>query len=289
MKKFDLFYLPETKNPKGIIQIIHGMGEHCNRYSKLGEYFSNKGYIVVGEDFEEHGNKAKNIGILEINLEELVEAQKILTIELSKKYPQTPIYVLGHSMGSFIAQEHMKKSLPKVKGYIFQGSSYKNPFLWNLGKLITGILSKIYGKKRALLVKKIIFRGNNSHFKNEKDEYSWLTRDKEVRKEFQKDDRAGFAYSGEFYYNFFRFINKLYIEESFVNIDRNIEIFLVSGTEDPVSGYGKSVLKLFNFYKKLGFKNIVIELKEGFRHELHNEIGKEIYFSNILEWIEKNE
>ena len=125
---------------KGIIQIIHGMSEHKDRYKHLFKYFSERGYLVVLKEHLHHGHNnidQKKIGIFENDFNQLIIDQVNYTKELKKLYPETPIYILGHSMGSFIAQEHLKLCYNIVDGYIICGSCYKTPFLWKLAEYLS--------------------------------------------------------------------------------------------------------------------------------------------------------
>ncbi len=291
MIEFDIFYGKEIENPKGVIQVIHGMGEHCSRYIDLAEFFQKKGYIVLGKNLKWHGPTHKlngDLGLCDGRFQEVVEEQIEIGKEIKKLYPNLNLYILGHSMGSFVCQECLKRGYEGVTGYIIQGSSYHQPLLWKLGEILANLLFKITGNTPSEFFKKIIFLGNNSRFKNENDEFSWLTRDKLSRDRFREDEFCDFNYSMKFYKEFFLFLKNLYKEESFKDVPRDMRLLIVSGFEDPIGGYGDLVRKLYDFYKKLGFKNVDLHLIPMFRHEIHNEINKEQYFEYLYNWLEKN-
>lgn len=152
------------KNIKGIIQIIHGMSEHKERYLHFFNFFEKRGWKVIAENHIHHG-ELKKIGIFENDFYKIIENQTALTKNIKNKYPDIPIFIFGHSMGSFIAQEHMKKSSDIVTGYIFCGSCYEQKFLWKAGKYISFILDKIYKNRRVELIKKMIFFNSNGKIK----------------------------------------------------------------------------------------------------------------------------
>ncbi len=275
---------------KGIIQIIHGMSEHKDRYKHLFKYFSERGYLVVLKEHLHHGHNnidQKKIGIFENDFNQLIIDQVNYTKELKKLYLETPIYILGHSMGSFIAQEHLKLCYNIVDGYIICGSCYKTPFLWKLAEYLSFFMNKIYKNKRAYFIKKLVFLNSNSKVKSEYfyNENSWLSRDIEEVKTYCNDDLCDFTYSGSFYSDFFYFLNRLYLPTSFEKINRDLPIYIISGDMDPVGRYGKGVIQLNNFYKKLNFTNVQYKLYPNARHELHNEINRDEVFFNIEKWL----
>lgn len=275
---------------KGIIQIIHGMSEHKDRYKHLFKYFSERGYLVVLKEHLHHGHNnidQKKIGIFENDFNQLIIDQVNYTKELKKLYPETPIYILGHSMGSFIAQEHLKLCYNIVDGYIICGSCYKTPFLWKLAEYLSFFMNKIYKNKRAYFIKKLVFLNSNSKVKSEYfyNENSWLSRDIEEVKTYCNDDLCDFTYSSSFYSDFFYFLNRLYLPTSFEKINRDLPIYIISGDMDPVGRYGKGVIQLKKFYERLNFKNVQYKLYPNARHELHNEINRDEVFFNIEKWL----
>ncbi|MGL5655633.1 MAG: serine aminopeptidase domain-containing protein [Fusobacteriaceae bacterium] len=290
MREFDIFYGKNIENPRGVIQVIHGMGEHCARYENLAIFFEKKGYIVLGKNLKWHGETAKHngeLGLCNGNFLEIVKEQIDISDEIKKLYPNLDKYILGHSMGSFVAQQCLKSNYEGIKGYIVQGSSYKQPLLWKFGEKLTNGLFKVIGNTPNNFFKKIIFFGNNSKYLKEKDKFSWLTRDKDSREKFKRDKLCDFNYSMKFYKEFFLFLNKLYIEQSFKEIPREMNLLISAGYDDPIGAYGSSIKKLYEFYKEMGFKNVDLNIIPEFRHELHNEIDREKYFEYLYEWLEK--
>ncbi|MCI6153455.1 alpha/beta fold hydrolase [Fusobacterium perfoetens] len=280
-------------NKKGVIQIIHGMSEHRGRYSHFFKYFEEQQWIIEMEEHIHHRDKKESdekIGIFQNDFNKMIENQINFTKKLREKYPDKKIYIFGHSMGSFIAQEHMKKFNKEVAGYIICGSCYEQKILWNLGKIFSNLLDKIYKNKRASIIRKLIFLNSNKKIKsnNYYNENSWLSRDIEEVKKYSSDKNCGFTYSSSFYKEFFIFLNKLYNRNEFELINKDLPILIISGDMDPVGLHGKGVRALEKFYKKLNFKNLTLKLYKEARHELHNEINREEVFEDIKKWLEKN-
>lgn len=118
-------FTPSDMEIKGVIQIVHGMTEHLDRYEELGEYFTSKGYAVIGNDIIGHGrtHTAKVSDIYMKNWFDAVSDVKLIRQKAGELYPGKPIYILGFSLGSFIV-----RSLDSLKGYaaeILIGTGYQ--------------------------------------------------------------------------------------------------------------------------------------------------------------------
>lgn len=280
-------FLP-TSEPKGIVQIIHGMSEHSMRYINFGEFLNKFGYIVVLSDHYAHGEKAylsNKLGVFEKDFEILIQSQLELSKKLRKVYPKLTINILGHSMGSFIAQKHMKKFSDINTNYIFMGSCYQRRIITWFGKCFFEFLSKITWLSSEFY-HSILFLGVNSKIKSkEKSKYLWLSRDVKSIREFEKDKYCGFKYSVNFYPMFLDFLFNLNKKDEFIKVDKNKRILIISGSEDPIGEYSKGVKKLFQYYLAEKFNNVKIKLYKGARHELLNEVNKYEVYLDLLEWI----
>lgn len=279
------------KRVKGVIQIIHGMSEYKGRYSDFINFFKNNGYFVCIKNHPHHGKEAlieNNLGIFNNDFNLVIKNQILMSQSLKRKYPNLPLYIFSHSMGSFIAQEHMKFSANIIDGYIISGSSFKNTFSWKFAKYFSIILDKIYKNKIPYFFHKLIFFKYNSLYKNKKNIVNtWLTRDIYSVISYNKNTLTGFSYSSNFYKEFFYFLNNLYKKKTFLNVPKNKSILVIGGARDPVGNFSKSLIKLKKFYENLNFNSVDLKIFKKCRHELHNEINKTEVFYFIKNWLEK--
>lgn len=267
-------------NPKAIVQIIHGMHEYGARYSEFSEYLASKNFLVILSDHKGHGEKALKdgtLGVLNEDFSVLVEKQKQITFILKEKYPHTPIFILGHSLGSFVAQAHMKHYSHLCKGYLLLGSRGKRRLETFTGKYVMKLISKLF-KNPCDFCNFLLFKKMN---------YSWLTKDEEVIKKYVSDPLCRFNYTPNFYFYLLDFLDNLYNKKDFYKIDRSLPLFIIAGDKDPIGVYGISVKKLFNFYRSLGFRNIFFKLYHNDRHELLHETDKYEIYNEIDLWLEK--
>lgn len=266
------------------------MSEYSKRYMDFADFLNRNRYIVVLSDHRGHGEDAlKNgtLGAFSGSFDILVFDQVNISKKLKEQFPNLPIYILGHSMGSFIAQKHMKVYSKEKFSYIFMGSCYERKFMTFIGKILFKSISFFTNNPKKIF-NNIIFLGTNSRVKEKgKNSSSWLSRNPEVVKEFLNNPHCGFSYTSKFYYNFLDFLSKLYNKPSFNFIDRETPILIISGEDDPIGLYGIGVKSLYNFYLNLGFKLLSLKLYKNCRHEILNELNKSQVYEDILLWIQK--
>ncbi len=279
----------DVTEPKGVIQIIHGMGEHSNRYKDTAKWFNENGYIVYADDHRGHGYSVgdlNDLGYIEGGFEILVEDEKYITDFISRAHPDLPIYILGHSMGSFIAQGHMGEVSNFVGGYILSGSCGKRGAETFLGWILSRFIKRSFNNSKSHFIKKLMFLGYNRKIVEKNTPLDWLTRRGEIVKEYMDDPLCGFVYSSGFYSSFLKYLKELYRKETFESTKKSIPIFIISGGADPVGLYGSGVRKLLKFYKKNQFNSVKLKLYTGARHEVLNEINGIEVLEDIKNWIE---
>ncbi|MGL5592785.1 MAG: alpha/beta fold hydrolase [Cetobacterium sp.] len=273
-----------------MVQIIHGMSEYSKRYLSFTDFLNKNRYIVVLSDHRGHGEEAlKNgtLGLFSSSFDILVFDQVNISKNLKEQFPNLPFYILGHSMGSFIAQKHMKVYSKEKFNYIFMGSCYERKFMTFVGKALFKSISLLTDNPKKIF-NNIIFLGTNSKIKdNDKNSSSWLSRDPKVVKEFLDDPHCGFSYTPKFYYNFLDFLSKLYNRDSFNFVNKATPILIISGEADPIGLYGLGVKSLYNFYLNLGFSKLSLKLYKDCRHEILNELNKNQVYDDILLWMKK--
>ncbi|MBE5735842.1 MAG: alpha/beta hydrolase [Clostridiales bacterium] len=272
-------------NPKGVVQIIHGMQEHAKRYSDMAKYLNSQGFIVFASDLRGHGQTAliNNMPFGYSNGDlfwEVVQDQIIFTDYLIKKY-KLPISIFGHSFGSFVAQRYMVENGFKIKNIILCGSTYTNNLQFKAGRLLASTL-KLFGmkKKKATLFENIGIKAYGKKFPNG----NWLTRDDSVWYKYATDELSGNPFPINFYWSMFRNGTRNY--KNLKNIPFYLPILLISGTEDPVCGKN-GLFKLFVTYGKAN-KKVFLKSYLGARHELVNETCKEEVLKDISTFFEKD-
>ena len=286
---------PENKNPIGIVQISHGMSETAIRYEYFAKNLTDNGYIVYINDHRGHGLTAKtidNVGYLADSdgFTYLVEDINTLTNIIKEENEDLPIFLFGHSMGSFASQRYIMEYGNNIDGLILSGSNGKHGFILNIAEKIINYEIKRKGRlHRSKALDSLIFGGNNKKFKSPRTEFDWLSRDEKEVDKYIEDPFCGVLFTCGFFYDFIKGLQEIEDKENLKKVPLDLPIYIMSGDKDPIGKNGKGVLRLRDRYIKLGVKDVLCKLYEGGRHEMLNETNKDEVIRDILNWInEKN-
>lgn len=280
------------KAPKAIVQIAHGMAETAQRYEVFAKELTKNGYIVYINDHRGHGKTAKiveNIGHLaeEEGFRCLVEDMNTLTSIIKKENKDLPIYLFGHSMGSFASQRYIMDYSDNLSGLILCGSNGQQGIILNFAHLIINYEIKKHGRNsRSNKINDLIF-GGESIRRNKNTKFDWLSRDKEQVEKYINDPFCGVVCTCGFFYDLVQGLKEIEDKENLKKIPLDIPIYIISGDKDPIGKNGKGVLRLRDRYINLGVKDVTCKLYKDGRHELLNEINKEEVFEDIICWLNK--
>ncbi|WP_300281545.1 alpha/beta hydrolase [Peptacetobacter sp.] len=276
---------------KGIVQISHGMAENAKRYEGFAKKLTDSGYIVYIHDHRGHGeseDSLENLGYLarENGFDFLVEDMKLLTNIIRKENQGVPVYLFGHSMGSFAAQKYLIDYSDSINAIILSGSC--GDFGTEL-KMITPIIScieKVHGERhRSKILDNLIFGGNNKQFKNPRTKFDWLSRDEKEVDKYIADNKCGFLCTTAFYRDFINGLKYIENKKNLSKLTKCVPILILSGDKDPIGKNGKGVQNLYERYKAFGVKDVSMKLYKDARHEILNETNKDEVMQDIVEWL----
>ncbi len=284
-KKIYVHEWTEVENPKGVVQIVHGMTEHGGRYEGFARYLNERGYVVVADDHRGHGNTdPETLGWCAGDMfTDTVRDEAEIAKACRAKYPGLKLFLFGFSYGSFLTQSFLSKYPDLIDGAVVAGSNHKKDFEVYLGSVVSRLKGE---KKPAKLIEKLSFGAYAKKFEDRQ----WLSADAENNAAYAHDPFCGFTCSNRFYRDFFKGLKSLYTKKYIAGLKKDMPVLLVSGQNDPVGEMGKGVKRLYRFYtEKAGMKNVSLVLFEGSRHEFLNEKeGREQKRGAVLGFFEKN-
>jgi alpha-beta hydrolase superfamily lysophospholipase len=282
-------WLPDTP-PKSVLIVVHGMAEHGGRYQEFASFLTDHGFAVLAHDHRGHGKTASNsLGFVNADdaFHTLVDGIHSVYKFAEQKYSELPIFLLGHSMGSFLVQRFIQLHSAQLQGIIYSGSNGKPPFLLHFGILLSGMITSIFGSKRkSPFINYLTFGEYNKPFKPNRTDFDWLSRDHEIVDNYVKDPRCGFIYSASFYHDLFRGLKTLHNHNPFAGYSQLIPILLISGDRDPVSNMGKGVHQLKSLLEKSGAESVDMNIYPGGRHEMLLEINRDKVMKDVFSWIQ---
>lgn len=277
----------DVSNPKAIVVIAHGMAEHAERYDDFAKYLNSQEISVHAIHHLGHGEAIEEIkGHFEKDgFDNCVDNIRNLILDLRKEH-KLPIYLFGHSMGSFMSQAFIKKYSSDIEGVILCGSS-KVGLLHYSGNILTKVLFCLAdNKKQNPFLNNLSFGSYNNNFKPARTDFDWLSRDEKQVDKYVEDDLCGFICTTGFYKSFFSGLSKL--NKNIDDINKDLPIYIIAGDKDPVGNNGKDVIKLCHNYLLHEIKDVEIKLYEGARHEILNETNKEEVYNDVKDWLIKH-
>lgn len=282
-----LIYIPEGEI-KGIFHLVHGMCEYIGRYAHIFAALAERGYVCCGYDNLGHGKTARDENELGFiahrdGWKYLVRDVKAFEDAVKKIYPDIPLCLMGHSMGSFIARIAAENYGDGIEKFIICGTGGPNPAA-PFGLLATDIMRLLNGEKhRSKLVNKLAFSAYNKRFEGDS-EFEWITTDREVINKYAADKYCNFKFTVSAMHDLVK-LNQLANRPAwFKNIRKDLPILLISGSDDPVGAYGKGVTRVYNKLKAAGVKDVTLKLYNGCRHEIHNDSCKNQVINDISEF-----
>ncbi len=282
------FYLPE--NPKAAVMWSHGMCEYIERYEELAQFFCDNDIAFCGCDHIGHGASVGSpdmLGYFGERLGHIRMAQDLQRMKrvMERKLPDIPHFLVGHSMGSFIARIYFARCKnDRWNGAIFLGTAGPIPAVWRLRRHLSQLAVKhgdfwryTWGLNFALGV----FNLRTENYRTPSD---WLTRDDEVVDKFRADPKCNFAFTASGYRDL---ITALIMSNSrFVirNTRTDVPLLFMSGGMDPVGEYGYGVRRAHRMYCNHGCDAILRIYREA-RHELMFELNREQTWADLLKFL----
>ena len=249
------------------------------------------GYAVAGDDHLGHGRtaeKKEDQGFFAKNngWRFLVRDEKRMTEILKEKFPDTPIILFGHSMGSFIARLYTSWYSEDIAAALFMGTSSGVPA--GAAGAAVRLLENAAGTKTQLQTgQEMFYHFLTRRVSDKTGEMDWISRDKEKTEFFKNDTLGNFAFTAGAYRDLVKLLNEVSAKEWAYSLPKDLPVMLMSGEEDPIGDYGKGTRRVYRRLVNAGMKNVAIRLYVDARHELINEINRREVYEDILNWTEK--
>ncbi|MBO4554810.1 MAG: alpha/beta hydrolase [Clostridia bacterium] len=255
----------DVESPKGVVQLVHGMSEYAGRYQEVAEYLNSRGYIVFADDHRAHGRTETdaNRGRHKGNIFKKTLQDELFFREWLKQKYDLPVFLLGHSYGSFLSQAFAQAGTD-VRAIALVGSGHMRD-LFNLGKICVFPIFLVARNWRPKMVNWM--SDNFFKFKGDEGKGQWINSLPERRATFVADPYCHTDMSVGFDFFMMSETSKLYRRKNLAKLDPTTAIAMFSGTDDMVGNNSKGVKKLDKMYRSLGIPT-ELNLYEGSRHEV---------------------
>lgn len=278
-------------NPTGIIQIVHGIAEHVERYDDFAAYLNAQGYMVVAQDHMGHGKSRTDSqakGYFAGGWFAAVDDTYQLLKNTMEQYPGLPYILFGHSMGSFIARTILGKYPGSgISGAIICGTGWMPDAVISAGRTVAKIICKVSGEEKpSKTLHSIMFGSYNKRIEHPRTTSDWLTRDKTIVDAYVADPDCGFIASAGLARDMLTGLQYIQMQETLTNMQKDLPVLFIAGGDDPVGNYGEGVLQAAKQFQNAGMLNVSSKLYPLCRHEILNEINKEDVYQDIKNWIQ---
>ncbi|SEE30263.1 alpha/beta hydrolase [Pseudomonas kilonensis] len=281
-------WLPETA-PLAVIMLAHGMAEHSGRYARLAQALCDEGYGVCAVDLRGHGKTGEEAILGHFADEDgwlkVVGDLASLNHHIVQQYPDTPILLLGHSMGSYIAQGYLLHHSASLHGAILSGSNFQPVTLYRSARLIARFERWRQGATgRSALIEWLSFGSFNKKFKPTRTPFDWLSRDPAEVDKYVHDPLCGFRCTNQLWVDLLGGLQQISKASNLAQIDPGLPLLVIGGECDPVSE-GKRLKDLADALRDAGSQHLQLTIYPQARHELFNETNRDEVTADVLAWI----
>lgn len=269
---------------RGVLQIAHGMAETATRYNGFAKVLNEHGYAVYANDHRGHGKSSPSLDALG-NLADangfdlLVDDMHILNTTIQQEHA-VPLFLLGHSMGSFAAQLYVLQFPETIDGLILSGSNGKQGPMLHLGKLVAKAEKALKGRKaKSPLLTNLTFGMYNKAFTPNRTGFDWLNRDESEVDAYIANPYCATTFPVGFYEDFFQGLIQLE-KTDFTKVHYDFSTLIIAGDKDPV---GSNIKELIERIKKMGKTDV--KLYPDARHEILLETNRDEVYKDVIGWL----
>ncbi|MEV0855856.1 alpha/beta hydrolase [Nocardia fluminea] len=261
-------WLPTEAEPRGVVQIAHGMGEHSDRYGHLAERLAGLGFAVYADDHRGHGLSMGpvpgDLGPDGWNL--LVADEVALTGILRARHPGLPVTLIGHSLGSFAVQQYLLDHSGLVDEVVLSGTT-----------AVDGLFGEIAAAGGDLIG---FF---NAEFQPTRTDADWISRDEAQVDAYIADPWCGFAIDEANMGLLAANAATRLSDPSSVRAD--LPLYVMVGDKDPLNSKLRLSDLLVQRYRDAGLADLTYRVYADARHEVLNETNRDEVEADLLAWL----
>lgn len=281
--------------PAGIVQIVHGMSEHVERYDEFARYLVSRGYIVCANDHIGHGESVADpsewgclpsVGGKEVLIDDVHELRKTVASRYAR---QTPYIMFGHSMGSFIVRAYLARFAEGLAAAVICGTGQQPLLLSKFGNLVARRIAASKGDAYKSTFLDGLGAGSFAKkIDNPRTEFDWISTDDAVVDAYIADESCGVMFSAGGYATLTDLTGEVVTAAAAGAVPADLALLFIAGALDPVGDMGKGVERAVEQYRRAGVETVDLKLYEGMRHEILNEPGRAEVYADVADWIDEH-
>lgn len=280
----------DASTVKAIVHVSHGMAEHAGRYARLAEVLTGAGLRVYAHDHRGHGRTARPEDLGHFGDENgwarvVSDLRRLLRREMDEN-PGKPLVLVGHSMGSFMVQQLMYEVPEWLAAVVLSASNGKPSPLASAGRLVArGERRRLGPRGFSPVLRALGFEAFNKAFKPNRTRHDWLSRDDAEVDKYEADPLCGFDCTTSTWIELLDALAEISRPANLAKIRKDLPVYIIAGTEDPVSERTKGLLQLLRAYGRAGLTDVTHHFYPGARHEVFNETNRDEVVHELLVWL----
>ena len=291
--------------PRAVVQLVHGMAEHIERYERFAGVLCDAGYAVCAEDHIGHGETAataEDLGHIPLNggidilLEDMRALRQLMVgryesrAAMSQLNPTPMTHVLfGHSLGSFMVRVYLTRWGDDVAAAVICGTGQQPRWLARAGNALCHVLARLRGERhRSALVDSLAIGAYSRAVKRARTPQDWISYDDAVVDAYRADSRCGFMFTVGGYAAVTALASASQDSALARAIPQDIPMLFIAGADDPVGDCGTGVHRAVTEYRGLGMTQVDEIIYDGMRHEILNEPDHALVERDVLAWLKKH-
>lgn len=277
---------------RAIVELSHGVSEHILRYEPLASYLTQRGFAVIGHDHLGHGSSvipgAPRLylgppGSWETATRDLDTCRRLAR----ERFGRLPLFLLGHSMGSFLARTYLIRYPGTVDGAILVGTGQMSPAVLAAGSTLARAECRRLGETQiSPLVERLAFGPYNKPFSPARTPYDWLSLDPSNVDAYLADPLCGGIPTVGLFRELLNGLRLIRDPRALRNMNLATPVLFLSGAMDPVGGCGRGVQAAFRSFQRAGVRDVSLRLYPQLRHEILNEASREDVYQDLCQWLE---
>lgn len=279
----------KAENPKAVIQMVHGMEEHKERYYDFCEFLAKQGFSSVVSDLRGHGSNAPLLSHISDKHGErlLIDDQREIRKYIAEQFKDVPVYLFGHSMGTIISRVLLETEGDQYQKVALSGYVNPNPVA-GIGAFLVSFISLFKGKKgHSKLINNMAMGPFTKAVEDRKTDLDWLSYNEENVQKYISDPLCGVEFTLGSYHTLMKLLGLMAKPKNYKKVNKEQPILLISGDADPCTGGEKGRTASKDVLTKAGYENIEVNTLEHMRHEILNEAEKEKVYQDLLEFFKK--
>ncbi len=260
----------QVDQPRGVVQVAHGLAEHAARYDRLARALNGAGFAVYATDHRGHGRSVAGTpgDFGAAGFDGLIADVAAYGASLADQHPGLPLVLVAHSMGSFAAQAVLLDHSDQYACVVLSGSTALD----------------VLAAAMADAPEPAGLEAFNAGFEH-RTGYEWLSRDEAEVDLYVADPLCGFDLPSETVPSLFAPATRLVDPAALAGIRPDLPVLIASGTADPLAGGGDLVRLLGQRYRDAGLTDVTVTTYPEARHEILNETNREQVTAELVAWI----